>query len=214
MGSACKNRSEQGSVIVEATIVFPVMFLVIFFMIFAGNAYLQKCRIEAVINEMAIDGAAYCADPLLYDTEQNKIPSVSEYNAQPYIAIFSADMEQYEQYIENEIKKKIEEMDTGLFSGMKPKIKYGPVVKYDNSGLIYATFTVDLSCDVVIPIKLLGQKDYTLFRISNHTEMPVTDTVEFIRNIDMVEDYAESTGLKEKISDAINNVKDLFKDED
>ena len=35
------KESERGMVIVEATIVFPVMFLVIFLMLFTGNAYLR-----------------------------------------------------------------------------------------------------------------------------------------------------------------------------
>lgn len=35
---------ERGALIVEASIVFPTMFLAIFFMLFVGNAYTQKCN--------------------------------------------------------------------------------------------------------------------------------------------------------------------------
>ena len=33
------NNSENGEVIVEATIIFPIMFIVLFFLIYMGNAF-------------------------------------------------------------------------------------------------------------------------------------------------------------------------------
>ena len=35
-------KKEKGSLIVEATIAFPVMFLIVIFLIFLGNIYYQK----------------------------------------------------------------------------------------------------------------------------------------------------------------------------
>lgn len=80
----CKKKSESGMVIVEATIVFPVMFLVIFLMLFAGNAYLQKCRIESLVNSYALEAAAYCADPMVENAISGTFPSVSELHVYPY----------------------------------------------------------------------------------------------------------------------------------
>ena len=208
------NKKEYGALIVEASIVFPVMFLVIFFMIFVGNAYLQKCRIEKIVTEYAIKGAAYCGDPFLTDLtkETPEIDSVDNFNAQPYVMLFTSDLKDIETDIKNELKAELDNIDTGLFSNMKPKVS-DPVVDFD-SKFIYSTFSIDVDCTVTIPIRLLGQKEYTLFKISNHTEMPVQDVPEFIRNVDMAEDYLESTGLKEKITDALNKVKDFFSGKD
>lgn len=210
-----KKKNEYGALIVEASIVFPVMFLVIFFMIFVGNAYLQKCRIEKIVNEFAIEGAAYCGDPFLLGLMEDTptIPAVEEFNAQPYIMLLTGDTEAIETKIQDELEDAINAIDTGLFKGMTPDIKVGPIADFQ-SVFIYSTFTVDVECEVTIPIRLLGQDEYTLFKIANHTEMPVQDTAEFMRNLDMVEDYLESTGLKEKITDKLNEVKAFFSGED
>ena len=86
------KKNESGVVFVEASVVFPVMFLVIFLMIYAGNAYLQKARVEAIVTEIAIDGAAYCADPMSRDVEAGKIPSVSMKYSGEYFHEFAVTM--------------------------------------------------------------------------------------------------------------------------
>lgn len=193
-----KKQNERGALIVEASIVFPVMFLIIFFMIFAGNAYLQKSRIEAITNHYAIMGAAYCADPQLSHVEDGKLPSVSELNVQPY-RLFSFDgAGDIAGKVETLIDQSIKSMGTGLFRGMEPQdIK----ISADYSaGFLYSTFSVDVSYNIAIPIRLLGMDDFILYRVSSHTQMPVTDSVELIRNIDMVWDYMERLGLDEKVN--------------
>lgn len=64
-------RDDRGALIVEATIVFPVCLIVILMLLYLGNVYYQKSRIEAIVVEAALDGAAYCADPLLRAIETN-----------------------------------------------------------------------------------------------------------------------------------------------
>jgi hypothetical protein len=43
-----------------------------------------------------------------------------------------------------------------------------------------------------------------------HSETAVTDVPEFMRNINMVEDYMDQTGLTDKITEAINKAKSIF----
>lgn len=195
-------------VIVEASIVFPTMFLVIFLMMFAGNAYWQKCRMEAIVDGLAIDGAAYCADPMLINVENNSIPGVGSVDAKPYRFIFTGGMEEIKSDIEDKLNDRLSKLNTGLFSGMKPSIKVTDV-KYNN-GFIYSTFSIDVESAVTIPVRLLGAKDFILFKTSNHIDMPVTDTTEFIKNVDMIEDYMARTGITDKINEIIQKVKDLF----
>lgn len=200
-----KNKNENGALIVEASIVFPVMFLIIFFMIFTGNAYLQKCRVEAIINQYAIDGAAYCADPQLSSVESGTIPALEGLNVYPY-RYFSSSNSGYSADIasdvENNIYKKVTGLSSGLFSGMKPIMSKGDISAVYNSGFIYATFSVDATYKIEMPIRLLGDDENMHLDISTHVEIPVSDSVEMIRNIDMVWDYMERFGVAEKIEEA------------
>lgn len=202
-----KKGRESGMVIVEATIVFPVMFLVIFLMIFAGNAYLQKCRVEALVSEMAIDGAAYCADPMLDEVESGTIPAHTTKDIiQPYRYLIGG-MNDVEAEIETNLTTKISELSTGLFSNMKPSSAVVDV-KYNN-GFIYSTFSVEVEYKIEIPVRLLGASDYIALQISTRSDIPVSDTTELIRNIDMIEDYMEKFGVKEKLEEGKAKVTEM-----
>ena len=65
-----KLNSENGTVIIEATFVFPIMFIILFFLIYMGNAFYMKAQVESVVEQKAIQGAAYCADPILETMKQ------------------------------------------------------------------------------------------------------------------------------------------------
>ena len=77
--------------------------------------------------------------------------------------------------------------------------------KYHN-GFIYSTFSVDVQCKIKLPIRLLFESEYFYMHVNSHSDMPVSDTTELIRNIDMVEDYMDRTGL----TDMIEKAKDWF----
>ena len=67
-------KSENGAVpVVEATFVFPVMFFVIFFLLFMGNMYVSKAYFDNAVNQAAIKYAAQCADPNLKAINEKKI---------------------------------------------------------------------------------------------------------------------------------------------
>ncbi len=200
-----KMRNDSGMVIVEATIVFPVMFLVIFLMIFAGNAYMQKCRVEAIVNKMSLDGAAYCADPMLDDIEGGSIPNYNDVDIRPYRYLLGG-MSDIEADIEAKVNSKFNSLSTGLFSNMKPSSAL-VTVQYNN-GFIYSTFSVDIEYKIRIPVRLLGASDYISMKVFSHANMPVSDSSEFIRNVDMVEDYMEKYGVTEKINEMVEKVKE------
>ena len=210
-----KRNDESGMVIVEATIVFPVMFLVIFLMLFAGNAYLQKCRVDSIVNELALSGAAYCADPSLDDVEAGNLPTLETLNVYPYRFFDPNGVGDMEATIQDKSEKRIKKLSTGLFSGMKPS---NPIIVVNyNNGFIYSTFSIDVEYKIVMPVRLLGDTENISMSISSHADMPVSDSTEFVRNVDMVEDYMEKYGIKEKIeqakeklSEAINKAKEWF----
>lgn len=80
-----KESNNSGALIFEATIVFPVVFLVIFIMMVLGNAYWQRSKIDQLVAKEAIKGAAYCGSPLLQQYESNgRIPGLIEADVKPY----------------------------------------------------------------------------------------------------------------------------------
>ena len=72
-----RKEQERGALTMEASFVFPIMLLIILLMMVLGNAYYQKCRMDQIFNEAAIDGAAYCADPQLVKVEGGDIDTDS-----------------------------------------------------------------------------------------------------------------------------------------
>ena len=202
-------KREDGMLVVEASIVFPTMFLIIIFMMYAGNAYLQKCRIESIVERLTIEGAAYCADPFLYDMQQGKIPAYNTDKIRPYRFMVGG-MDEIEADIQTKLNQEIRSLDSGLFSNMKPTSVVISTPEFHNA-FIYSTFSVDVSYKVVIPVQLLGTSELISMSCNAHSDMPVTNAPEFIRNVDMVEDYMERTGAMERIQQAVEKAKEWFR---
>ncbi|MDR1064995.1 MAG: pilus assembly protein [Oscillospiraceae bacterium] len=205
-----KLKNENGLVIIEATIVFPVTFLVIFLLIFVGNAYFEKCKVEAIVTEVTLNGAAYCADPMLgYVDETGALPEFEDTlkHSPDYIAPYRyfSGMAGVKSKIEEDLKARLGNVSTGLFSGMKPEPSE-TVITFDNN-VVYSTFSVDLEYRVPVPVKLLGAKDIFILKVTTHAEAAVTDVPEFMRNVNMAEDYLEQTGVKEKFDEGKAKIK-------
>ncbi len=199
------RNKESGMVIVEATIVFPIMFIIVFMMLFAGNIYLQKCRVDSYVNDIAIEGSAFCADPLLYDyVEDGKFTAVADSNVYPYRYFDSNGAADVKQDMQSRADSKVKGMSSGLFSGMKPK---DPDIKVDyHNGFLYSTFSVTVKYKIVMPIRMLWENENISISLSSHANMPVSDTCELIRNTDMVWDYMERLG----VADFVNEKKKEF----
>ena len=191
-----KFLNEKGAVaIVEATIVFPVMFFVIFLLIFMGNAYFQKCRVEAIVTKLTLDGAAWCADPMLeyLDTHGGEIPELETAPSEPYR--YFTGMSDIESKVKEQCKTQLGQLSAGGFVGMKPyACKISPEFK---SYFLYSTFQIDLEYKITAPVKLLGQSETFTIKLNSHIETAVADVPEFMRNINMVEDYMEQTAMSE-----------------
>lgn len=189
MGKTMKRiLNERGALIVEASIVFPTMFLAIFFMLFVGNAYMQKCRIENVVISAVLEGAAKCADPMLDDIENGSIPAFNSISLKPY-RYLTGSLRDTETDIESEINTEIGKLGTGFFSGMEPTVSIDSL-KFE-SKLIYSKVTVDISYKIKMPIRLLGQEEFMDISYATHTDVPVADVPEFIRNVDFAEDLVQ-----------------------
>jgi len=70
---------------------------------------------------------------------------------------------------------------------------------------------VNATYDIEVPFKILGMDEFMKISYATHTDIPVSDVPEFIRNVDFAEDLvqrvtgsdiSEQTGkLAEKITD-------------
>ena len=80
-------KKNDGIVIIEATIVFPVMFFVLFFIIYIGNIYYEMAQMDDVAMRYCIKGSESIADPMHYDMiTEGSLPI--EKDVQPYRYIF------------------------------------------------------------------------------------------------------------------------------
>lgn len=212
-----KLKSENGAVqIVEATFVFPIMFIILFFLIYMGNAFFVKAQIQSIVAKNAVIGASYCADPMLQTIKkEGGIPTVEDVNLDPYR--YFSDMGGVEDEISGKVKKEIENSSISFFKNMDPVVKTSEnenkIAKYHNY-ILYSSFSVGVECKVKFPIKFLGQDSPYILNIKSFSEVAVDDTGEFIRNTDMVIDYFEDSklgkGIKsvfEKINGVITNFK-------
>ena len=91
--------------------------------------------------------------------------------------------------IESEINKNVGKIGTGFFTGMKPSISIDRL-KFE-SKVIYSKVNVDVSYKIKMPIRLLGQDEFTNISYATHTDVPVSDVPEFIRTVDFAEDLVQ-----------------------
>ncbi|MGN0393764.1 MAG: TadE/TadG family type IV pilus assembly protein, partial [Coprococcus sp.] len=166
------SRNDRGSLVVEATIVFPVTFLVVIFLLFVGNLYYQRSKAQAIFNNYIIEYAAEQSNPMLaYYKENGSFGSINRSNDfKPYRYLnFSGVGDE----IEDDTEKKIDAMGTGLFSDMKAN-NINVDVKYITYG-IYAKVEAEMSFNITMPIKLLGQEEASSVKFKEYIEVPAIE---------------------------------------
>lgn len=199
------KTEERGALIVEATIVFPIMFFIILFLIYFGNVFYLRSQVDAIVAESAIKAASYCVDPLMAKVEGGTVPTTME-DVQPYHSIFGSAQTDS---VREEMVNKLNRIGTGYFAGMNLKNIVVDQFKY-NRGLVTSTFSVDVSYRIQFPIRFIGSDRPTVLKIHSQTTVPVTDTPEFMQNVDMAMDFFDSSGMSEKLNKMVSQVKKFF----
>lgn len=201
-------KREDGVVqIVEASFVFPVMFIILFFLIFMGNAHYIRAQVDSVVEIRALEGASYCGDPLLQNLKtKGSLPALSDLESEPYRYLFGG-MNSVESTIGRLVKSDIENNSVSTFSNMKPELKTAAsrIAKFNNY-VVYSTFSVEVKYEIEFPISFLGEDTPPLLTICSRAEVPVNDTAEFIRNTDMVIDLLYKTKFAQAVSDIFGKV--------
>lgn len=208
------KNSENGTVIIEATMIFPLVILVVFLLMTLGNAYYQRSRVNAIVETKTIEGAAYCADELLRMTAEKKqlptnVTEASVPDIAPYKYIFTGETKNVVEGTKNEIREAINKLGTGYFNGMKVHVDNDITLDY-SSMFIAQSVKANIAYHINLPVSIFGMRFQ--LNCSSHIEVPLSDSPEFIRNIDMVLDYFERTALSEKIEEVIANVMNKVKE--
>lgn len=205
-------KNESGMVIVEASIVFPIMFFVLIILIYMGNAFYEKAQIDSIVVQKAISGSNYCSDPLLETLKTNNgaLPSCGDLETEPYRYIFGGRGDIVSK-ISTEVEAAISTETSTFFSNMSPTIKTpsSEIAKFNNY-VVYSTFSVDIEYVIKFPISFLGEDTPPMLTITSRAEVPVGDPAEFIRNTDMVIDYFHGTKIGQSISDAFGKLNDFI----
>ncbi len=204
-----KWSREKGSLVVESTLVYPVIFFVIMFLLYMGNMYYLKAQIDSVVSQEAIRYAALYADPNLDAFEEDfptEIKAGDGITDHLYRYVNFVEVGGYGKATEaqkNALKAKLS--DTGFFDKMEPSCI--TVKKHEvNNYIVYQTYEVEVSYDLKMPIGVLGGGEIATLKMNSREEATVTDTSEFIRTVDMAVDYAERSKSGEKFVNTINEV--------
>lgn len=209
-----RMKNEKGALIVESAIVFPVMFFVLFFIIFIGNLFYEQARIDDIVMRYAIQGAQCVADPFLYDMEAtNAVPSdVGELKIEPYRYILGSftngSISAVENKISADVKKAVNNSGLVFFHNMNANYvgTDNKKIAMFNNYVLYSTFVVQVNYEVNFPIRFLDNDSLTIIRMSSRAEIPVSDTDEFIRNVDMAVDLLKETGIGQTISSIFEKI--------
>lgn len=211
-----KIKDCRGMVIVESTIVFPVMFFVLFFILYIGNAYYQIAQVDDCVERAAIKGAQCIANPQQYETVDEGMIPLSIKDVEPYRYIFGeipgGSIDEIEKKIGDDLIREINESTVSFFIKMNPNIvgDTGNIAEFNNY-ILYSTFSVELEYEITFPIRFFGASEPTILKMQSHAEVSVSDTPEFVRNIDMVADMFVGTKIGDGITDAFTKVNNFIK---
>lgn len=199
---------EKGAVtVVEATFVFPIMFFIIFILLFYGNACYIASNVESAVSTVAIEAAAEAADPLLETVKNNGEVPRTKVTTKPYRYLSSGYGDGVASGYKTTLKDKIKKFG-GISADMVPKdIKCN--VQYKNY-FIYQKIIVSADYKIKIPVRMIFSKDYYFVKYSSSDEISLNDTSELILNTNMVMDYAQRTGLTEKLKGLTEKLKKFF----
>ncbi|MDD5934648.1 MAG: TadE/TadG family type IV pilus assembly protein [Clostridiales bacterium] len=210
-------KDEKGFAIVEATLIFPVVFFVLFFIIFIGNIYFLMSQIDSMAIRHCINGAESIADPMYYDMakEETDVTKLIDKSIYPYRYLFgeigNGSINTAEKNIKEDINKEFKDGLVILWDYMKPMISSDDDIKVEcDNYFIYSKFTVDISYKVPFPLKLFDNEPITMFRRTAHAEVSVNDSPEFVRNVDMVVDLLEDSKFGEKIKSLFSKVSEFL----
>lgn len=204
------EESQRGAMtIVEATFVFPIMFIIVFIMIMTGEAYYQRSRVEYEISHGSVSGAARCENPMLayIQNNGNAIPSdPGAAKVVPYRYIFTSEARRIGTDLEGELTQTINSMEPLAFRAMSPRNVNIDVKPKLN--ILVSSLQVNCEFDIQLPIRMLFSKENLKFHYKISTVEPIGDPAEFVRNVSLVQDILDRNSKAQEMYGRIKNALD------
>lgn len=219
------SMGQRGAVMVEAVFVFPIVLFILMLIIYLGNIYYQKARVNELVNRYAIEGAQAVADPFMdkIKTAMDEGKSLSTdcrsgtLNLQPYRYVTGTlglgYIKKLEGDMSDEIKAKLEDNSSTLFDSVKVKnitTDNEKICKY-KPGFLSSSFVVQVNYEITYPFYWFGGNSVSVVKCSARSECAVNDMDEFIRNIDMVVDLLQGTKFGNKVEEWFSKMNGFIK---
>lgn len=190
------KQGQKGAVtIIEATFVFPIMFIIIFMLLMICEGYYQYARVERACIVAAVQGAARCENPMLEEVQKTgQVPdSTKAAKVRPYRYILTSESKEIAAQMSKELKDTVEGFHVLVFRGMTPtnvKVNIDPKMN-----ILISTFPVECSFDITLPIRMIFSNENITLKYQISVTQPVGDPTEFVRNVSTVQDYLQRSAL-------------------
>ena len=207
-------KKDNGAVtLIEATIVFPIVFIVLFFIICLGNAYYTRSYMDSIAAQCAVIVANYASNETVWETEKPENQTSEAFTA---FNLNGHDINPYQytvsQALLDDMNMAFEKAASGNKNTILASMAPSNIEPYEHEDFIYpewgfvnSTITVSVKYTInVIPfVKNLGVASH---EYHSKGVAVVNDNVEFIRNMDLIEDLFidfTQTEIGKKITDNI-----------
>ena len=221
-----KSDETGAAQIIEAAIIYPVVFMILFYLIYMGLYILQCVTVESYAQKIALMAAREVAHPGYIDEiDKDAIDASVDYSgnyislsndpkkigvssAYRYFAPKNLISKEKQDYLKNQLENLIK--TSSIIGNSDGDIKV--TINFKNYVVVQqveVTATQKLASFPVL--KFFGMNDG--LTVSSTAVASVNDSDEFIRNVDFINDIIETIGKKlgidiNNIKDKIQNVKD------
>lgn len=209
-----RPRGRDGLVVVEAAFVYPVVFMLLVVVMFLGDTFYQRARVEAAVLDAAVLGGAQIGSATLphitVPTEGGQATLVpGSIENDPYRFLFNGPAGTGTEAVTATVKENVDKLlsaqDASIF-GLAPRLGEGGAQVDYSSRIIQGEFAVSLSYGLTVPVDTYllpeGKIDLALEASSATT---VTPMGEFVRTIDMMDDLHEANGGA-KLTDSVQTI--------
>ena len=211
-----KRRTEKGSMtLIEAVIVFPVTFIVVFLILMMGNVYYQRAAVERGVIETALHSAACSENPMMAYILTNKaVPTgPSDTHVMPYRYLFTKNIKEISGEQEDRLNRYIKNVGKmSFFKGLKPKVNECSVKPSVN--LIFSQVEVMCDFNIQLPLRMIFSTRNFEFNYRISMTEQIGDSAAYVRNAAMIRDYLERNetvvNAASTISEKLGKVKDFL----
>lgn len=207
-------HGRTGLVVVEAVFVYPVVFMLLVLVMFLGDTFYQRARVEAAVLDAAVLGGAEIGSATL---PHITVPPgggqstlhLDQIDNDPYRFLFNGPSGTGTEAVTATVKENVDKLlsaqDASIF-GLAPRLGEGGAQVEYSSRIVQGEFAVSLSYGLSVPVNTYllpdGKIDMALEASASTT---VTPMGEFVRTIDMMDDLHEANGGAE-LADSVGTI--------